>query len=187
MSTATKTGDQGLTSLMFNRRVSKTHPQVEALGGLDELNSAIGLARASSTYPFIRQNLEIIQKDLVGLMGELATLEEDRVKYEQAGFARLTGQQTSQLDALVKTVEDQQGSFRGWATPGQSMAAATLDLARTVCRRTERNVCGLLEKGFSTNPESLVYLNRLGDVLWLMARWSESQTGTGSDQPITNS
>jgi len=76
MSIATRTGDSGTTGLMYNRRVSKAHPRVEAYGSVDELNAAIGMARATATDAFIRDNLLVIQKDLVILMGELATAKE---------------------------------------------------------------------------------------------------------------
>ena len=90
MSIATRTGDAGTTGLMYNRRVSKSDPRVEAYGSVDELNAAIGMARATSTLPFISDNLLLIQKDLVILMGELATAQEDMKRYFQDGFQRGT-------------------------------------------------------------------------------------------------
>src|SRR5436305_12652251 len=86
MSIVTKTGDQGTTGLMYNRRVSKSHPRVEAYGAVDEINAAIGLARATAEHDFVRENLFAIQKDLVILMGELATLPEDLPRYVKDGF-----------------------------------------------------------------------------------------------------
>src|SRR5205809_7972470 len=85
MSIVTKTGDAGQTGLMFNRRVSKSHPRVEAYGAVDELNAALGLARASAQHDFLRANLLEIQQDLVTLMGELATLPEDLPRYVEKG------------------------------------------------------------------------------------------------------
>ena len=90
MSIVTKTGDDGTTGLMFNRRVPKTHPRVEAYGAVDELNAAVGLARASAETDFIRENLLAIQKDLVAVMGELATLPEDLPRYVKDGYALVT-------------------------------------------------------------------------------------------------
>lgn len=175
MSIATKTGDSGSTGLMYNRRVSKTHPRVEAYGSIDELNAAIGMARASATHDFIRDNLLLIQQDLVILMGELATLTEDNARYEKDGFKHVTAEMTARLDVLVKEIEAQNVSFKHWATPGSSMNSAALDLARTTCRRGERRVCTLRESGDLPNAEILVFLNRLSDTLWLMARWVENQ------------
>jgi cob(I)alamin adenosyltransferase len=179
MSIATKTGDAGLTGLMYNRRVSKCHPRVEAYGSVDEVNAALGLARATATHAFIRGHLLTIQKDLVTLMGELATGIEDLPRYAQDGFALVTPGLTAKLDALVKEIEAQNVSFKGWATPGDSVHSAALDVARTACRRAERRVCALHDAGGLNNPEILVYLNRLSDSLWLMARWVETQDAAG--------
>ena len=90
MSIATRTGDSGTTGLMYNRRVSKSHPRVEAYGSVDELNAAIGMARATAVDAFIRDNLLVIQKDLVILMGELATAKEDTQRYLTDGFQAVT-------------------------------------------------------------------------------------------------
>lgn len=175
MSIATKTGDRGLTGLMYNRRVSKCHPRVEAYGAVDELNAALGLARASAEHDFIRANLLAIQQDLVTLMGELATAPEDLPRYAQDGFKLVTPALTVKLDALVKEIEAQKISFAGWATPGATVNSAALDVARTTCRRAERRVCALQEAGQLQNDEIIIHLNRLSDLLWLFARWVESQ------------
>src|SRR5258708_4017873 len=105
MSIVTKTGDQGQTSLMYNRRVSKCHPRVDAYGAVDELNAAIGLARASTAHTFVSDPLMLIQKDLVVLMGELATAVEDLPRYMKDGFSRVTPDLTAKLEALVKVIE----------------------------------------------------------------------------------
>ncbi len=177
MSIVTKTGDQGHTSLMYNRRVSKCHPRVEAYGAVDELNAAIGLARASTAQSFVSEHLVLIQQDLVGLMGELATAVEDLPRYVKDGFPRVIPEMTAKLETVVKTIEAQKISFHGWATPGSSLTSATLDVARTVCRRAERRVCALQDSGQLENAEIIVYLNRLSDLLWLLARWSENESG----------
>jgi cob(I)alamin adenosyltransferase len=160
---------------MFNRRVSKNHPRIEAGGAVDELNAAIGLARATAQHNFVRENLLLIQKDLILLMGELATEIEDLPRYTKAGFTILTSDLTLKLDALVKEIESQKVSFKGWATPGDNLNSAALDVARTTCRRAERRVCALQETNQLQNPEIIIYLNRLSDTLWLMARWVETK------------
>jgi cob(I)alamin adenosyltransferase len=175
VSIVTKTGDQGATGLMYNRRVSKCHPRVQAYGAVDELNAAIGMARASSSEEFVRENLEMIQKDLVALMGELATLPDDLDRYVKDGFAVLKPEMTGKLETLVKEIEAQNVSFKGWATPGANVASAALDVARTVCRRAEREVCASKESSQLANDEILIYLNRLSDLLWLFGRWVENQ------------
>jgi cob(I)alamin adenosyltransferase len=174
MSIATKTGDDGTTGLMYNRRVSKCHPRVEAYGGVDDLNSALGLARASANDDFVREALFATQKDLVVLMGELATLPEDLPRYLEDGYSLVKPDMTARLDHLVKEIEAQKISFQGWATPGATLHSAALDVARTTCRRAERRVCALREADQLPNPEILVYLNRLSDALWLLARWAEA-------------
>ena len=175
MSIATRTGDTGVTGLMFNRRVSKCHPRVEAYGSVDELNAAIGMARATAEQEFVRGRLLTIQRDLVILMGELATLVEDLARYVKDGFKLVTPEMTARLDELVKFIESQSISFKGWATPGATVNAAALDVARTTCRRAERRVCALQETKQLENPEIIIYLNRLSDALWLLARWVETQ------------
>ena len=180
MSIATRTGDDGTTALMYKRRVSKTHPRIEACGAIDELNAAIGIARASSEHEWIRENLLTIQKDLIGLMGELATLRDDRDQYIRNGYSIVTHDMTAKLDALVKEIESQEVSFKGWATPGATLSAAWLDFARTTCRRAERRVCALKEASEIVNAEIFVYLNRLSDTLWLFARWVETKAGIDS-------
>jgi cob(I)alamin adenosyltransferase len=158
---------------MFNRRVSKSHPRVEACGSVDELNAALGLARAAAQDAFLREHLLAIQKDLVMLMGELATVTEDLPRFLQAGFSRVTPALTTKLDALVKEIESQNISASDWVMPGNTPASAALDFARTICRHAERRICALQESNEIQNPEILVYLNRLSDTLWLLARWAE--------------
>ena len=178
MSIVTKTGDLGTTGLMFNRRVSKCHPRVEAYGSVDELNAALGLARATAGHDFIRENLVAIQKDLVTLMGELATGIEDLPRYVKDGYSLVTPDATAKLEKIVRDIEAQNVTYRGWATPGANVNSAALDVARTTCRRAERRVCALRESGEPVNNEIVIYLNRLSDVLWLMARWAETRAPT---------
>jgi cob(I)alamin adenosyltransferase len=175
MSIVTKTGDKGTTGLMYNRRLPKTHPRIEAYGSVDELNAALGMARATAKHEFVGSNLLLIQKDLVALMGELATTPEDLARYTKDGYPVLTTAMTNFLEENVREIERQNISFDGWATPGATVNSAALDVARTVCRRAERRVCGLHEQGELKNPEIIVYLNRLSDLLWLLARWVETR------------
>ena len=175
MGIVTKTGDKGTTGLMYNRLVSKCHPRVEAYGCVDELNTALGLAHATAEHDFVRDNLVAIQKDLVVLMGELATAVPDLPRYVSDGFSLVTADLTARLDKLVQEIEAQNLTIKGWATPGASIHSAALDVARTTCRRAERRVCELQETDQLQNPEIIVYLNRLSDLLWLMARRAETK------------
>ena len=178
MSIVTKTGDKGTTTLMYGRRVSKCHPRVEAYGCVDELNAALGLARATAKHDFVRDKLLPIQNELVILMGELATAVEDLPRYVKEGYTLVTSQMTVKLDKIIREIEAQNISFKGWATPGANLTSAALDTARTICRRAERRVCALQEADQLHNAEIIIYLNRLADLLWLFARWVETHGKT---------
>jgi cob(I)alamin adenosyltransferase len=175
MSIVTKGGDQGMTALMYNRRVPKCDPRVEAYGAVDELNAAIGLARAATQDGLLRDNLAATQQDLVRLMGELATAVEDLPRYVKDGHALVTSAMTSSLEKWIAILEAEEVATKGWAMPGANPTSAALDFARTVCRRAERRACALQEAGQLHNPEIVVYLNRLSDLLWLLARWVEAK------------
>lgn len=175
MSIATKTGDSGETSLMYGRRVPKTDPQVEAYGSVDELNAALGLARALAAQPLVRDELLAAQKDLIVLMGELATAEQDSERYRKDGFGLTTAAMVERLtDVIVEMEKDKSLYPKHWVIPGDNVSSATLDLARTACRRAERQVA-LLAREKKANGEILRYLNRLSDLCWLLGRYAEQQ------------
>jgi len=179
MSIATKTGDDGSTALMYGRRVSKTDARITANGSIDELNAALGFVRATTGERLITDAVLAIQKELVVLMGELAVVEEDRERYAKGGFLFVEPSMVDGLTALVDDLEkNHKIVYDGWATPGATLGSAALDLARTACRRAERNVIALRESGTSVNPEIVRYLNRLSDLCWLWARWVETHRET---------
>jgi cob(I)alamin adenosyltransferase len=175
VSIITKGGDKGTTALMYGRRVLKSHPRVEAYGAVDELNAALGLARAVATVPGMRENLQFIQKELITVMGELAVAAEDLERYVKDGYALVTPEMGRRIEGQVFEMEASAQVVQGWATPGGSLPSATLDVARTVCRRAERGVSALLDDGQLRNREVLIYLNRLADWLWLAARLAEQR------------
>jgi cob(I)alamin adenosyltransferase len=174
MSIVTRTGDAGMTGLMYNRRVSKCDRRVEAYGTVDELNAALGLARAAAGPGLIHDHVTRIQKDLIALMGELATHPDDLDRYVRDAYPRIAQPNIDQLDQWVVEIESHQTTPHGWAVPGQTIHAATLDMARTVCRRAERLICSLSDANQLENSLILVYLNRLSDLLWLFARKLEA-------------
>jgi cob(I)alamin adenosyltransferase len=174
-SIATRTGDEGTTSLLYGQRVPKHHPQIEAVGALDELNAAIGHAKATRPIGVDASELERIQKELVGLMGEISCAESDVSRYAGSKFAKLGEAELHRLDAAVEAVEARQPKFDGWATPGANLHAAALDLARTAARRAERQLVGLGGHGRSVRPVLLQYVNRVSDLLWLLAREAENR------------
>ncbi len=174
MSIATKTGDEGDTSLMYGRRVPKTDARVDAYGCVDELNAALGLARATAADSFLSEQILAIQKELVTVMGELATAAADMDRYVKDGFALTTTAMTDRLTAVIDDLEaNRLAKFKDWVTPGKTFSSATLDLARTVCRRAERRVAALMAADPKFNHEILRYLNRLSDLCWLLARLAE--------------
>ena len=178
MSIATKTGDDGTTGLMFNRRVPKSDARVGAYGVCDELNVALGMARAWCDLPLIAERILSVQKELVILMGELACLEVDRGRYAEKGFQFVEESYVTRLTDWIDDLEkDQKISFKHWATPGASKSSATLDLARVACRRAEREVWGLKDGGIAVMDVIPRYLNRLSDLCWLWARHVETQAG----------
>lgn len=174
MSITTRAGDKGKTSLMYGRKVDKFDLRVETYGTVDELNAALGLARAHAQLPLVQTELILIQKQLVALMGELAVDASDLPRYQADQYPQLKPEMLRHLDDLVAKLENEKITFDGWATPGANVASAALDLARTICRRAERLVSKL---AVSHEMGCLViqYLNRLSDLLWLMARYTESK------------
>lgn len=159
---------------MYGRRVPKTHSRVDAYGCVDELNAALGVARATAGAGALAEEILGIQKELVIVMGELATAAEDRARFEKDGYKSTSAAMVDRLTALVDEIEkDQLKPAKGWAMPGETPLAAALDVARTTCRRAERRVARLGEEETGLNPEILRYLNRLSDLCWLLARVAE--------------
>lgn len=174
MSIATKTGDSGETSLMYARRVRKADERVDAYGTVDELNAALGLVRVTAQNAFIADHVLAVQKELIVVMGELATAPEDIARYAADGFQLTRSGMVDRLTAVIDELEkDKLLHFKGWAIPGSTMVSAALDIARTTCRRAERRVAALLDAHTSFNGEILRYLNRLSDLCWLLARYAE--------------
>lgn len=185
MSIATKTGDAGQTALMYGRRVPKTDSRVDAYGCVDELNAALGLVRVSASDAFISDHVLAIQKELILVMGELATAQDDIPRYTKDGYQLTTTAMVDRLTAVIDELEmDKLLHFKGWAIPGSTMVSATLDIARTTCRRAERRVAALLDESATFNREILRYLNRLSDLCWLLARYSEhTKERTAAEPP----
>ncbi|HZC58707.1 MAG TPA: cob(I)yrinic acid a,c-diamide adenosyltransferase [Chthoniobacterales bacterium] len=176
MSIATKTGDSGTTALMYGKRVSKTDARVEAYGTVDELNAALGMVRATANRQVVHEIVLSVQKDLVVLMGELAVANKDRERYVKDGYEVVTAPMVDRLTAAVNDLEQNYHvDFKHWATPGHSLESATLDVARTTCRRAERRVVAMCDGPEYVNPETIRYLNRLSDLLWLFARYVETK------------
>ncbi len=172
MSIITGRGDDGETDLLFGRRMAKSSMRAEALGCVDELNAALGLARAASTDGELVEQIDAIQNQLFGLMGELAYEPEDAEKYAAKGYAKISAADVGALEDLARGIEKAGVRFTGWAVPGEagSVERAGLDLARTAARRAERSVWQLHENGAPVPEAVRIFLNRLSDMLWILAR-----------------
>ena len=164
----TKSGDTGETSLGDGTRVSKTHPRIGAYGTVDELNSTIGVAIAVGQLEVTITNaLQTIQNDLFDVGADLCVPETDQpLEYEPL---RVTQRQIDQLERWIDQRTDQLEPLNSFILPGGTVAAAHLHVSRTVCRRAEIAVQELAEKE-RVNPLVLIYLNRLSDLLFVLAR-----------------
>ena len=177
-SIATRRGDDGTTSLLFGQRVPKDHPQIEAVGAFDELNVALGSAKSllacdAADGIASRELLTTVQKNLVALMGELVCAESDAQRYRDSAFEKIGDADLARLDAAIAALESRGLKFDGWATPGANALAAAFDTARVAARRGERRLVTLASHGRALRPLVHHYVNRLSDVLWLLARAAE--------------
>jgi|HubBroStandDraft_1064217.scaffolds.fasta_scaffold78286_1 cob(I)alamin adenosyltransferase len=181
MSIATKRGDRGQTGLAGGIRVSKSSVRVEAYGTVDELNAAMGLARALCQDEDLRTRTAAIQKELFRVGSALATPAESA-----KGQAPVPPDLVDALTEQVHQIESIEGVLSDWSISGEHAAAAAYDVARTVCRRAERNVVRLAESGEEVNPNVLAYLNRLSDLLWLFGRKLEFDAGVNGSLRAAN-
>lgn len=173
----TKTGDQGETGLFGGGRVPKDHPRTIAYGEIDELNSTLGVARATPPVDFHDALLESIQRDLFSIGGHLAT--PDPVKVAKAlEKADLSEERVALFERVMDDADSELPPLRSFVLPAGTEKAAALHLARTVCRRAERSVVSLSRES-GVPPLFLVYLNRLSDLLFTLARLVNHQSGTG--------
>jgi cob(I)alamin adenosyltransferase len=171
MSIATKQGDRGQTGLAGGVRVSKSDPRVEAYGTLDELIAALGLARSICDDREVSQLARQIQRELFAVGSALATPPGGRTTPPP-----IPGEMVEALTREVHRLEAT-GLLADWALPGEHPGSSAFDLARTICRRAERQVVRLSESGTEVSPVILAYLNRLSDLLWLLSRFLEKQAG----------
>jgi cob(I)alamin adenosyltransferase len=172
----TKTGDAGETGLFGGGRVKKDHPRTAAYGDVDELNSAIGLARATAPVELFDDLLEAIQRDLFAIGGRLATPEPEKVA-KAIVKAVLPPERAQSFERAMDEAERELPPLRAFVLPGGTPKAAALHLARTICRRAERSAVHLAQED-EVPPEILVYLNRLSDFLFTLARLANHRAGS---------
>jgi cob(I)alamin adenosyltransferase len=172
MSIITGRGDSGDTDLLFGRRIAKTSLRMAALGCVDEVNAALGLARAAAENAEVIGVVDAVQSRLVGLMGQLACLPEDEGRYK---YATVEVADVEWVVSQAHYFEARGIRFTDWARPGAegSLARAGLDFARAMARRAERAVLALHESGEPVPEPVRLFFNRLSDLLWILARVDE--------------
>ena len=172
MSISTKRGDTGQTGLAGGIRVSKAELRVESYGSVDELNTFLGFARSICRDKEIATWTETIQRTLFRLGSALATPPESKKEPPV-----ISSEDVDMLTGLVHKIEATEGILSDWSIAGAHPESAAYEVARTVCRRAERNVVRFVESGGMFKPEVLAYLNRLSDVLWIFGRLIEFNAG----------
>ena len=175
MSIATKRGDGGQTGLAGGIRVSKSDLRVESYGSVDELNTFLGFARSICQNKEIAGWTEDIQRTLFRVGSALATPPESKKKPPV-----ISTEDVDKLTDLVHKIEATEGILADWSLPGAHTESAAYEVARTVCRRAERNVVRFVENGGVVQAEVLAYLNRLSDVIWLFGRLIELNAGVNT-------
>lgn len=169
----TFTGDDGTTSLVGGERIKKNSDRLEAYGAIDELSSCLGVvASDAGCAPEIKEQLLQIQNELFDLGSYLATHPAEGDKPECAGIA----ERMSELESWIDSLDEQTPKIRAFVLPGGSEVAAEAHVARTVCRRAERDICRLRDSQY-VDPAVLAYVNRLSDYLFIAARYLNHRLG----------
>jgi cob(I)alamin adenosyltransferase len=172
----TKTGDAGDTGLVGGGRVSKDHVRVHAYGEIDETNAALGAVRTTAPTELFGELLTAVQRDLFTIGGRLATPEPERLRAAQRDKVAVPPARIAALEAAIDAADAELPPLRAFVLPGGTPKAAVLHLARAVCRRAERSVVHLSHVQ-DVPPEVLVYLNRLSDLLFTLARLANHRAG----------
>ncbi|MBI3541631.1 MAG: cob(I)yrinic acid a,c-diamide adenosyltransferase [Deltaproteobacteria bacterium] len=168
----TKTGDKGETGLFGGGRVWKHHPRIVAYGDVDELNAWIGWARSMNEHEEVDVVLKKIQNDLFDVGALLATPDKKKLEGKATSFIR--PEDISYLEAVIDRLEQDLPPLKTFILPGGSSLASSFQIARTICRRAEREIVALTEKEF-VEEEIIEYMNRLSDLLFVLARWGNLQ------------
>lgn len=166
----TKTGDDGTTGLLYGGRISKSDLAAEAYGTVDEAVADLGVARAAASDPEARRILLRVQRDLFVVGADLATNPTGRGKLKPE-ISLVTAGMVESLEPLIDRLVEEHPLPEEFIVPGADLVSAALDVARASVRRAERRAVALREAGREANPEVLRYLNRLSDLLFVVARW----------------
>jgi cob(I)alamin adenosyltransferase len=166
----TKKGDDGTTGLLYGGRVSKADPATEAYGSVDEAVAALGMVRALAGDPYVNELILRLQRELFVVGADLATNPDDRKKLKP-GVSLATENMVARLEESIDDMVEVHPLPQEFIVPGANPVSAALDVARTAVRRAERRTVELRDGGGEVNPEALRYLNRLSDLLFVLARW----------------
>ena len=168
----TKHGDQGQTGLLYGGRVSKSDAHLAAYGTTDEAVSALGLARSLCDNTTIKSIIKSLQEDLFTVGAELSTSPKDYSKF-QKHFSTVSEKMTQRLEEKMDELTSKFELPKSFIIPGSSPVSSALDMARTIVRRAEREAVKLSESNLLANPEVLRYLNRISDLLFILARFND--------------
>ena len=168
----TKSGDEGETGLLFGGRVSKAHVRTEAYGSTDHAVSAIGLARALSTDDRVKDILLQVQREMFMIGAELATDTANR-HHLLEHFQIINDHHVARLEALIDEINEAVELPPNFIIPGASAGSSAIDVARTQTRTAERRVIELRNEGMLPNTQIMIYLNRLSDLLFMLARYED--------------
>lgn len=176
----TRTGDDGTTGLLYGGRVRKDDARTDLYGTVDEAVSCLGLARAAGLVARVEAIVVRLQRSLFVLGAQLATAPGNQAKLTD-GVSRITPSMTEEAEADIDELVSTHPLPANFVLPGAALGAAGLDLARTTLRRAERKAVGMRAEGVIEDPEILRYLNRASDLLFVLARYEESERGTRAE------
>lgn len=175
----TKTGDDGTTGLLYGGRVPKSDPVTDAYGTVDEAVAALGLARSLAQDEELANEILALQRELFVVGADLAANPGERGRLEEE-VSLVTGSMVRRLEGRIDELVERRPLPEVFVVPGANPPGAALDVARSMVRRAERGVVGLERAGRAVNPDARRYLNRLSDLLFVMARWAAGESEPAS-------
>lgn len=172
----TKKGDDGTTGLLYGGRVAKDDHRTSVYGTLDEAVSALGIARAAGLVPEVDEVVLRIQREMFVVGAQLATSSDNQPKLQE-GVSKVSSSMTEQAEGDIDSLLEKHPLRNEFILPGESLASAGLDLARSIVRRAEREAVAMDRENLIPDPEILRYLNRVSDLLFALARYQEAESG----------
>jgi cob(I)alamin adenosyltransferase len=172
----TKKGDDGTTGLLYGGRVDKNDVRTEVYGTLDETVSSLGVARAGGLVPKVEAIVVRIQREMFVVGAQLATSADNQSKLQE-GVSKIDPAMTPRIEQEIDALLEEHPLPQEFILPGETLGSAGLDLARSTIRRAERQAVAMDKAGLVPDPEILRYLNRLSDLLFVLARYQEAEEG----------